>query len=217
VELGERVGGDVPRYWFLFTPSFPRATSYTLAPTSDPPAALSQGYYQEAGRAGRDGAPAHALLFFDAADVARVKRLIGLKGGGGRAKVAAAEAAVDAVAAYARNNTDCRRAQLVRAFGQEGFDSQRECAGTCGACARAGAPAPAPARAPPFALTPRTRLWLAGDGATPLRADGAAAPDGAAGKERKKRAPRGRGGGGGGGGGGWFRRRGGGGGRKAKG
>jgi hypothetical protein len=60
----------------------------------------------------QDGAPAHALLYFCAADVARVKRLVGLKGGGGRAKVRAAEEAIDAVAAYAANAGECRRAQL---------------------------------------------------------------------------------------------------------
>jgi bloom syndrome protein len=128
-----------------------------------------EGYYQEAGRAGRDGAPAHVLLFFSTRDVQRVKRLVGLKGGGGRAKVAAAEAAIDAVAGYATNSRECRRFQLVRAFGQTSFDPVAACCGSCGACSilvgtGAGAGAGAGAGRPPLSFTPQIRAWLAGDG-----------------------------------------------------
>ena len=35
-----------------------------------------EGYYQETGRAGRDGLPAEALLLFDPADIERVRGLL---------------------------------------------------------------------------------------------------------------------------------------------
>ena len=41
---------------------------------------------QEAGRAGRDGAPAHCLLLYTPGDVVRVSRLINMKGKGSRFK-----------------------------------------------------------------------------------------------------------------------------------
>ena len=38
-----------------------------------------EGYYQEAGRAGRDGMLAHCILFYTYADVKRLRRIIDCK------------------------------------------------------------------------------------------------------------------------------------------
>jgi bloom syndrome protein len=130
-----------------------------------------EGYYQEAGRAGRDGAPSHALLLFSHHDVLRNKRLVR---GGGRAMVAAAGAAADAVAAFACEARNCRRAMLVGVFGQTDFAPERNCIGTCSNCAVVAAGAGAfggggggggggRCAQPPLPLSPRVKQWLAAD------------------------------------------------------
>jgi bloom syndrome protein len=100
-----------------------------------------EGLYQEAGRAGRDGAPATHTLFFSAADHARVVRLIkrgkrqqrGAGGGGG--STATALRLADAVRDYCAEKRTCRRVALMAYLG-EAF-SAAQCGGTCDNCARA--------------------------------------------------------------------------------
>lgn len=95
-----------------------------------------EGLYQEAGRAGRDGAPAEHTLFWAPGDHARVLRLI-RRGRKGRTAAARAEAALaDAVRDYCADTARCRRAQLLHYLGDAGFD-RAACAGTCDNCARA--------------------------------------------------------------------------------
>ncbi|MBU2918262.1 DNA helicase RecQ [Psychrosphaera sp. F3M07] len=83
-----------------------------------------ENYYQETGRAGRDGLPAECLLFFDSADVPRVKRLISDNPNEERAKVELQR--FSAMIALADAQT-CRRQVLLNYFNE--YDNH-----SCGNC-----------------------------------------------------------------------------------
>jgi len=75
-----------------------------------------EAYYQETGRAGRDGDPAAAMLFWGAEDFARARRRIETevedsRRGGERQRLNALAGLVEA--------TGCRRAILLRHFGED--------------------------------------------------------------------------------------------------
>ena len=83
-----------------------------------------EGYYQETGRAGRDGLPSTAWLAYGLADVVQQRKLIDTSDGDDvhRRRLAIH---LDAMLALCET-VECRRAQLLAYFGQQ--------AGACGNC-----------------------------------------------------------------------------------
>ncbi len=76
-----------------------------------------EGYYQETGRAGRDGAPADAWMAYGLADVVNQRRMIDESPAGEEFKQGL-RGKLDALLALAEA-TDCRRVHLLRYFGEE--------------------------------------------------------------------------------------------------
>jgi ATP-dependent DNA helicase RecQ len=74
-----------------------------------------EGYYQETGRAGRDGLPGECVLLFNAGDVVKQKRFIEEKND---EEQAIAREQLRVMVGYAET-AQCRRAVLLRYFGEE--------------------------------------------------------------------------------------------------
>jgi hypothetical protein len=89
-----------------------------------------EAYYQEAGRAGRDGEPARCVLLFNAAD-RRIHRYFIARGDDARRAIN--EEKLERMMVYAQS-ASCRWRALLEYFEEPDLDPEFRC-GTCDACA----------------------------------------------------------------------------------